>query len=67
MAPPPRRQRSLQYFTSVQTRSHFFRQVNGLPQRAQSFAGRSEGGRWQPGREGIPGFCPCGATAQGGR
>jgi hypothetical protein len=35
------RQRSEQYFTACQSRAHFFRQLNGLPQCAQSFAGRS--------------------------
>lgn len=34
------RQRSEQYFTSSQQRSHFFRQANGLPQTAQFFEGR---------------------------
>jgi hypothetical protein len=34
------RQRSLQYFTSSQTRSHFFRQANGRPQTGQVLVGR---------------------------
>jgi hypothetical protein len=34
------RQRSEQYLTSSQTRSHFLRQVKGLPQVAQVFCGR---------------------------
>lgn len=34
------RQASLQYFTSCHTRSHFFRQVNGLPHTVQTFTGR---------------------------
>jgi hypothetical protein len=36
-----RRQRSLQYFTSAHTFSHFLRQVNGRPQCAQIFCGKS--------------------------
>ena len=36
-----RRQRSEQYLTSSQTRSHFLRQVNGRPHRAQILVGRS--------------------------
>ena len=35
------RQRSLQYSTSSQFFAHFFRQVNGRPQVAQVFVGRS--------------------------
>jgi hypothetical protein len=35
------RQRSEQYFTSSQSFAHFFRQVNGSPQWAQIFCGRS--------------------------
>lgn len=35
------RQRSEQYFTSSQTRSHFLRQENGRPHAAQVFDGRS--------------------------
>jgi len=46
--PAARRQRSLQYFTVAQSRSHFFRQVKGRPHRTQVLAGRSEGGRWRP-------------------
>ena len=34
-----RRHRWLQYFTSSQSRFHFFRQVNGNPQRAQILVG----------------------------
>jgi hypothetical protein len=33
---------SEQYFTSAQTFSHFFRQVNGRPQVAQIFEGSSD-------------------------
>jgi len=36
----PRRQASLQNFTCSQSRSHFFRQVNGRPHAAQVFTGR---------------------------
>ena len=35
------RQRSEQYFTFSQSRAHFVRQVNGRPQTAQVFIGRS--------------------------
>ena len=35
------RQRSEQYFTSLHTRSHFFRQVNGRKQTGHCFVGRS--------------------------
>jgi hypothetical protein len=34
------RQASLQYLTCSQSRSHFFRQVNGRPQATQIFEGR---------------------------
>ena len=37
-----RRQRSLQYFTSSQQRSHFLRQANGRPQTGQTLEGRSD-------------------------
>jgi hypothetical protein len=35
-----RRHASLQYFTWSQTRSHFFRHANGLPQVTQVLVGR---------------------------
>ena len=35
-----RRQRSLQYLTSSQTRSHFFRHAKGFSQTRQSLVGR---------------------------
>jgi hypothetical protein len=38
---PLRRQRSEQYFTLSQSRSHFFRQVKGRPQAAQVLLGKS--------------------------
>jgi tRNA/rRNA methyltransferase len=41
------RQRSEQYFTSSQQFSHFFRQVNGNPQTAQVFVGKSDFLRWR--------------------
>lgn len=39
------RHRSEQYFTCSQSRSHFFRHVNGRPHAAQILVGRSDGGR----------------------
>lgn len=39
---PAFRQASLQYFTSGQSRSHFFRQAKGRPQARQIFVGRSD-------------------------
>ncbi len=50
--PPDRRHRSEQYFTDSQSRSHFFRHVNGRPQATQSLDARSDGGRARLGRFG---------------
>jgi hypothetical protein len=41
------RHRSLQYFTSSHTFSHFLRHWNGRPHTAQVREGRSAGGRWR--------------------
>jgi hypothetical protein len=41
------RHRSLQYFTSSHTFSHFLRHWNGISQVVQVFEGRMEGGRWR--------------------
>lgn len=46
----PRRHRSEQYLTCSQSRAHFFRHANGLPQARQSLEARSEGGQARLGR-----------------
>jgi hypothetical protein len=45
------RHRSLQYFTSSQTFSHFLRHWNGRLQMMQVFAGRSAGILWRGTKE----------------
>jgi hypothetical protein len=55
------RQRSLQYRTCSQHRSHFFRHAKGFPQAAQFFVGKVTRLRWRPMRQ-AP-LCDRGAWA----